>query len=306
MELLNGMKFENINDIFRREIVEKIETLQEENNSIAECIEMFRDSIYEEESDINNNGIYSKYLLIFFIDAIKMLLFSIKNNLATDEEKNLYCCLKDIEDYESLYAETSADPGLLSSIIYMCYNYCKMSYFGKINIMTCISPDEHEWLSGVVPTHKLDDGFYRSLVTIDGIRFAMEEEVKYQRKNFSTDMDEVNILELLGFVKAFSNFENENYINILLSIGIIDYSVSKYVYNNGCENEILLDHIDLYENYPLNDILWKLQTCDSFLKDALFMFYSLYFQGAYGSIKLSEDILDRKENDEIKKKLVLR
>ena len=67
----------------------------------------------------------------------------------------------------------------------------------------------------------------------------------------------------------------------------------------------MLDHIDYYENYNLDDIIYRLTTDEVFLKDSLWMIISLYIDKSYDDIELSTDILDNKEVSKVYKKLNL-
>ena len=68
---------------------------------------------------------------------------------------------------------------------------------------------------------------------------------------------------------------------------------------------MMLDHIDYYENYNLDDIIYRLTTDEVFLKDSLWMIISLYIDKSYDDIELSTDILDNKEVSKVYKKLNL-
>ena len=118
------------------------------------------------------------------------------------------------------------------------------------------------------------------------------------------DLDENNVLMITNFVRNLFCLDRDNCLDLVLDIAKKDYAVCKYLINY-LEDDMMLDHIDYYENYNLDDIIYRLTTDEVFLKDSLWMIISLYIDKSYDDIELSTDILDNKEVSKVYKKLNL-
>ena len=300
------MELLNINDNIRNIIYEGIEKLLKDKYTIDESIDIFIDNFYnyldgEEEIDENLLEMISK---VAFADTIKMLIFRIKNGLANDIDLIKFNSLKEIDDYISLSAEISADPSLLKYIISNCYEFCGYNYFGRINIINKLSTSENKWLFSISNTHSMDLMLYKDVKLKDIIDF-IRNEIDYQNKNFSDEVSDVNVLSIIGCIKSVvTSTSNKISNSLLFDLGVIDYSVSKYL-SSKIDDDILIDRIDFYENYSVEEILLWLKDNEEFLKQAVWMLYSLYFDKSYGNIELSEEILNSETTNQMKKKLVL-
>ena len=297
----------NINDVIRSKVVDTIDGFIKEGNTFEESICLFRDLIYEYDMEniLNNNKFHEKVIALAFCDAIKILLFKIKNGIVSDDDMIKFNCIKDIEDYSNLYAEVSADSDLFSYLLKQCYNFCKINYFGRINIIKSLSETENYWLTSINPQHFFDLTTYGIKVELDDIIKYFKVEVDYQNKNFDNDMSDINVLNILGLLKNLIKFDYNNFLYLSLEIASIDYSVCKFLLDNNLESDNLLDHVDVYENYSSDFIINKLTQDDAFLKNSIWMFYSLYIDKCYGDIKLTEEIMNSDYTKTIKKKLVI-
>ena len=297
----------NINDKIRNIISESVENLKIKNDTEEECINEFITNLYgclDGEKEIDEN-LLEMIIKVSFSDAVKVLIFRIKSGIANDMDIIKFSNLKDIEDYTSLLAEVSADPSLFQYIIENCYVFCNTNYFGRINIINKLSTIENKWLFGISTTHSMDLMTYKNVKLKNIIEYT-RNEIAYQNKNFSTEVSDANVLSIIGCIKSIVVSCPENISNSLLfDIGVIDYSVSKYLNSKIKDDEMLLTRIDFYENYRVEEILFWLRDNEEFLKQSIWMLYSLYFDKAYGDIELSEEILNSDSTIQIKKKLAL-
>jgi len=300
------MELVNINDNIRVLIYENFEKLKKEGNSLEESIGIIRDNLYsylDEEEEITDD-LLEMIIKVSYADTIKMLVFRIKSGIAKDEDKVYFENLKDIDDYDSLCAEISANPDVFEYILGTCYEFCCINYFGRINIFNKLSNIENRWIFNISNTHSMDFMIYKD-VNLESIINHINDEISYQNKNFSTSMAESNVMGIIGCINSVIRSNEKKGINLLIDIGVVDYSVSKYLNSKLPDDELLISRIDLYENYSVDDILGYLKDNEEFLRQAVWMVYSLYFDKSYGQIDLDESILNDDNSKQIKKKLVL-
>lgn len=299
------MELININDNIRTIIFENIEKLKNEYDTIEECIDVFIENIYTciDDESTSNKELIEMIISVSFVDTIKMLIFRIKNGIHNDMDLVKFSSLKNIDDYDSLNAEISADPSTLKYMIANCYEFCNINYFGRINIFNKLSNTENRWLFKILNSHSTDLMTYKEVNLTDIIKHV-SNEISYQEKNFSMDMSDSNVISIVGCIKSvIESCPSKISKKLLFDLGIIDYSVSKYLNSKILDDELLITRVDFYENYSVNEILFWLEDNDEFLKQAVWMLYSLYFDKSYGNIELSEDILNNDSTKQMKKKL---
>ena len=108
------MKLVNINDNIRNIILECIEKIKMEGNTLDESINLFRDNFYDylDGEKASDEKLLEMIVKIAYADTIKILVYRIKNGIANDIDLIRFNNLKEIDDYDSLHAEISADPSL--------------------------------------------------------------------------------------------------------------------------------------------------------------------------------------------------
>lgn len=300
------MEIYNRNDIVRKELTKFIDKCMLNGMSVEESSNMYRDILYKMESNSNKEiRDYRNYnICIMYLDALKLTTYNHKNLLVDDNELEFYSLLSDICDENDLLSEVSFDSSLFSKIIKYSYKYSKLDSLTKSLIIKSLSNLENNFISEIIPYHKLDLLIYDKEISLDDLIDTLEKNKKYQHKFFRMNLDENNILMITNFVRKLFCLDRDNSMKLILDIGKKDYAVCKYL-SKHIEDDLLLDHIDYYENYSLDDIIYRLTTDEVFLKDCLWMIFSLYIDKKFDDIELTEDILNRKEVSKIYKKLNL-
>ena len=305
------MELININDAVREEIGKFFDKQTRNGKTKEEVANIFRDSIYSiepesiEDYDSKNEKDRINLIRIIFLDAIKMTIYKHKNGLVNDEELIFFNNLTSIENEDELFAEVSADPSLFSKMILECSDFIELNIFSRISVFKSLSPDENNFLCKTYKLHLVDSFKYNQKVTLKDTIENLNEVVNYQKK-YIGEVLENNIVALLsGFISNIVRFDGSNSLDFILDIGKVDYSVCIYL-SKYIEDDIILDHIDFYENYSIDDILYKLSSDQIFLKDALWMLIALYIDKEYNDIELSDEVLKTKESQNISKKLVIK
>lgn len=300
------MEIYNINDVVRKELAKYIDKLLLRGLSIEESSAVYRNILYKLESSKDKNIRYCRNynICIMYLDALKISTYNHKNLLVDDNELDFFSILSDINDESDLLAEVSFDSTFFSKIIMYAYKYSKLDSLTKSLIIKSLSDDENVFISEKIPYHKLDLLIYTRKVVLEDLVDNLEKKKKYQEKYFDMNLDESNVLIITNCVRKLFCIDRDNCLELVLDIAKKDYAVCKYLVEY-IEDNLLLDHIDYYENYSLDDIIYRLTTDEVFLKDCLWMIFSLYIDKKFDDIDLTEDILNRQEISKVYKKLRL-
>lgn len=303
------MEVSSINNLPRQEIYDYISKKIRNGSYIRECCDSLRDLLYESQSKDFEPGFShikekrEQIIMVAYLDALKMTFYKHKIGLVNEKELIFYNNLNAIESPEELIAETSADFDLLSDIFLQAYNYITMNEFSKSIIMKSLSNDENQFLCETYKIHLFDLLVYCKEITINDLVDYYSKLIKFEKKNLGEELDDNNITIVSSYLQNLLRFDRDNALNLICELGSIDYSVSKYL-NNLIESDYLLDHIDFYENYSLNDIIYRLSTDQLFFKDAVWMFKSLYIDKKYDDIDLDLNILDTEDTKKVYRKLM--
>ena len=303
------MELSSINNISRQEIYDVISKQVRNGKTYREACDNLRDLLYDLQSKDFESGFEhtkeqrEKLIMVAYLDALKMTFYKHKMGLVNEKELIFYNNLTSIESSDDLIAETSADFDLLSDILLQAYNYNSMNEFSKSIIMKSLSEDENMYLYQTYKIHLSDVLVYCREIKIEDLVDYYNKLIKFEKKNLGEELEDNNITIVSSYLQNLLRFDRDNALNLLCNLGYIDYSVSKYL-SDSIESDYLLDHIDYYENYSLNDIIYKLSTNQLFLKDVIYMFKSLYIDKMYEDIDLDLSVLDTKENKKIYKKLM--
>lgn len=300
------MEIYNRNDIVRQNLTKFMDKCILNGMSIDESADTYRNILYKLESNSNKKiRYYRNYnICIMYLDALKISTYNHKNLLVDDNELDFFSILSDINDESDLLAEVSFDSTFFSKIIMYAYKYSKLDSLTKSLIIKSLSDDENVFISEKIPYHKLDLLIYTRKVVLEDLVDNLEKKKKYQEKYFDMNLDESNVLIITNCVRKLFCIDRDNCLELVLDIAKKDYAVCKYLVEY-IEDNLLLDHIDYYENYSLDDIIYRLTTDEVFLKDCLWMIFSLYIDKKFDDIDLTEDILNRKEVSKVYKKLRL-
>lgn len=306
------MKIKSINNIIREQInkyFDKEYRLGHDESEIADnlvnyiySLEPITSEDFKSETEINR--LY--YIKIIYLDALKMAIYKHNVGLVDDTELIFYNNLTGIQSENELLAEVSADPSLLKRMILECYKFTDMNDLSRTLVVKSLAEDENEFLCRTYKLHICDILMYGKKIKVSDIVEYLNSYITHQVKCLSIDFVNNNIALLTGFVSNLVRLDGSDALDLLLEIGKIDYSVCKYIAKKTEPNVIMVDHIDYYENYDLEEILYRLSSDKIFLKDALWNFYSLYFDKEYEDIQLSEEILKSEDSDKMSKKLIIK
>lgn len=301
------MEVLNFNDGIRRIPLEYIDKYCLNGLTLDEAVDRFRDNLYDLENsfDVNKIAIREHIIKILYLDAIKMALYIHKTGIVNDEEAIFLCDLKEINSEEDLLAEVSCNPYLFSKIIKYAYKYIEIDNLSKKLIVKSLSPIENDWLTKLISYHFFDVLQYSTSITLEEVVEELKSNKKYQEKNFVQDLSDSNALRIMGVIQALSLYDRNGYYNLLLDIAKTDYGVCKYLNKQIDDCPMIDDHIDFYENYPINDILFNLTTNQMFLKSSIWMVISYYIDKQYDEIPLPDDIIEKEVSKKMIKKLTL-
>ncbi len=299
------MVLNNYNDQIRDMIKKVIDKYYLKGLSINQGIEKFRYYLYEVESSNNSQERKTRdnCILCAYLDTLYFTIYKHKMCMMKPDDMDLLNRLCQLHDRNDVLAEVSCDPAFLSTLLLNSYEFSSLTYLGKITLIKSLTDVEHSWLSNKNIMHIIDLNTYGKKITMDDLVLDIKEQLKVHEKLLDIDFNDGILLNISGFISNLMRFDQANGIDLVLNIGKIDYGVSKYLEKRGLLDDGIIDHIDYYENYSSDDIIYRLIYDMSFLQDALSMFMSLYIYQNYDDISLNEEILNTNDVKKIVKKL---
>lgn len=247
---------------------------------------------------------YKEYLIyIMYLDAYKINSYKQKECIANDDEIDFLdqlCCIEDSTDLET---EVSFDPSFLVKMIEHCYQFHEMNGLGKVNLIKTLNFSESCWLEERFPMHCYDLQTYDIKITLHHCLLNMKAQVKHQSNEMLIDFKEGIMESIVGFVRNYIKNDYENAMDLIIEIAVSDYMSSKLLLSESTDNYILMNHIDLYENYSRNDILNELIGNQVFLLDAIWTIASVYVYKEYEGIYVDQEKLNGDYEKKLMKKL---
>lgn len=295
---------------FNQDIRKQINTIVEKNLlvgiSTKEGINKIMDYMYSLENyEEKSIEVYREFFMgVVYLDAYKMYAYRLKQGIATEEDIDIFYQLWNIVDFNDLLAEISANIGLFNTMIKASYDFHNLSGLGKILVVRSLSLTENQKLSLIFPCHDLDLDTYYEDLTIDKLIKNIRNQNKFYQKTLMIDFQEGIIYSVVGFIKDLFKVDRRNAKKLCLEIALVDYRASKYLVNLAKDNKILQEHIELYENNGVEQIIDLLFLDSELLFDTIYMLVDLYVNGKYNEIDLSEDVISHEGKEEVLKKLM--
>ena len=291
-----------------RDILSKhIEFYQDRGFKVHNSAVKYADILYQLKDSKNPyEKLYSEYLIyIMYLDAYKMNSYMQKECITSDTDLDLLDQLAHIIDSDDLLAEVSADPSFLVKLIESSYQFHEMNALGKINVIKSLDQYENDWLEERYPMHRQDLETYDIKITLQHLLTNIQNQTKYQKKKLMIDFQEGILMSVTGFIRNLVKNDYNNAIELLNEIAVADYISSKALLEKVEDDELLIDHIDLYENYSRNEILYELINNPEFLMCTMETIASVYVYGEYEGIKVQKDEIDENKGKSLMKKLTI-
>ena len=294
----------NLNDSIRTFLLDFYDKKFLQGLEHKKIIEEFGELCYENTCfNLDNNKYSRDYILtVLYCDALKYVLYKHKVALVNDETALLLCDLKRIDDTNELVAELSANIDLLYKIVDYAYKYAELNCLSKKIICKSLSYIETKWINKYFSSNVYDSFSASSKIEIQDIVEELKNDNIYQNKSFDMDLTESNIFRIMGVINSLEIYDKDNYYDLLLEIAKVDYSVCKFMSKCVDDFDYAFEHIDLYENYGLEDILEVMSTNQVFLKSCLWMVYSLYIDKEYDDVELPYEEVNKEISPQMIKK----
>lgn len=241
-------------------------------------------------------------LSVMYLDAYKVYAYKQKNSILTDGEEDFLGLLIDIEDSDDLLSEAS-DPNFLLQLIMSSYEFSEYNALAKVTMIKSLSGRENDWLNNRFNMHEQDINHYDIDITLDFLIKHAKRHINSQKKLGYEFYDGI-VINIVGFIRNLVMSRRTESTRLLLELIKVDYAASKFLVDKVTDNEDFIDHIDLYENYSVDDMLSALVNSQAFLSDAVWMLLALNIFKEYDGIDIDNEIVKSKSTDEFNKKLI--
>lgn len=294
----------NLNDDIRNILKESINKGCLKGFTINQSIDRLRDTLYDLETSnqqLEKNS-RENIIMCIYVDTLYMLIYKHKMSMMTLEDVDQLKRLCELNEKDDVLAEVSCDPDFFSTLILHSYEFSNLTTLGKTMVIKSLTSMEHRWLMDKHVMHVMDLSTYGRKVELNDLVLDIQNQVKEQDKLLDIYFIDGILLNVSGFISNLIRFDSDNAIDLVLNIGTLDYAVSKYLEQEGYADDNIIDHIDYYENYSLDDIIDRLIYDMSFLQCALSMVISFYIHKSYDDLELREDLLNNNAVKKLKKK----
>lgn len=293
------------NQKMRNMLFKHMEFYQYRGFTVHNSAVRYADVLYKlKDSQKSYEKLYSEYLIyVMYLDAYKFSSYKQKECVAEDADIDFLGQLTDITDSIDLLAEVSANPDFLVKLIESCYKFHGINELGKVNIIKSLDSYENDWLEQRYPMHRQDLETYDIKITLQHLLKNIQNQIKYQQETLGIDFKEAIMTSITGFIRNLVKNDYDNAIDLLIEIAISDYVCSKTLLEKMEEDDLLIDHIDLYENYDKRDILNELIDNPNFLMSTIETIANVYVYGEYEGIAVKKEEIDENRGKSIMKKL---
>lgn len=276
--------------------------------SVRDGAKQYREMLEElEDTDDEYQELYRKYqIYVMYLDAYKLSMYKQKQCIADDQDVELFDQLLYLLDENELMMEIEGNLDFLERLIEESYKFREMNILGKIIVIKSLSEYENDDILQYFPIHEQDLDTYNIEVTLEMILKNIRNQSRHQKKDLDIDCKEAIMLSVVGFIQKLATYDYKNAETLLLEIGAADYRVSKFLASKFKDNELFVDHIDLYENYSRENILDELESNSDFLKDAIWNIADVEIFKKYEDTSINTEEMDDCRDTEVMKKLVIK
>lgn len=274
--------------------------------TVKEAASMYTNYIYNlENSSDKYIKIYRDLLFsVLYLDGYKKYVFLQKRGLLCDTDIDILGEIFDLEDFNDLQSEISANPYLLAKLVEASYEFSYMCGLGKRNFVRTLTAGENEKISKIAPVHALDLMTYCRKINLEDLIKHIKGQKKYYTNRLGIDFDSAIAMNVSGYLSEASLYDLDNETEDLLKeLSILDYKISKYLIGKVSDDEMFIDHVDLYENYGMDEIIGALHNPD-YLEDAIWNLMALHLYQEYDGVPLTENLIEGKEVEKTVQKLL--
>jgi len=235
----------------------KILNFQEENNVYLTVPTKDSFHCYSKKNEVMSILMQS----ITFMDLYKQINYKKVTSTLKEEDLLIIPIIDSIINMEHVEFALKNYPYFSDYLISASVDFYNASVLEKIAQIKALKEEEKQFLLEVVPPFQEDLDFYDKKIDIEILYLYYKNiEVFYEIRNFPF-MKESIIDQIVGFLKNLYHYDHEDYINIVLSLALIDYKYStnllkeeKYPdISNGRKKTIY--RINLFEESEIGDIV---------------------------------------------------
>jgi len=248
---------------------------------------------------------YSFLCQVLYLDTYKQYAYKhrvLNENL--DDVANLVL-VDAIEDYDDLNSIVSTDPSLFATMLNATYDFHEASGLSKILMVRSLNDEENEKLLNIAPVHKEDLDYYGKNNPINKERLAKNflAQQKTYEGIFGYDHERFVVGSFSSFIMQLANYDKDNAIRICLELAWEDYLASKYLRDVIIDNEVIVKHIDFYENTDRAHIIARLLTDEEFLFETLVLSMDKLTTNEYAGNTINDIIADEEIVRKVRRKL---
>ena len=269
-----------INEQVRFNLNQKIE------RGISSCktLDIIIDSIIDNFSKdmlTNNNEYLWEYIMgLSFVDTFRIYSFKNKKGLLNTDEKEVFYYIYNIKDNVDLYSELSSSIDFFKKLLEGLYDFYNFTPLSKCELTKWVT------LNTIIETIKLEINNYEN-----NLGYYFEEGI---------------ISNIVSFIKSMFYLDKDNAIALYMELAKLDYLASLYVKDKSLNDFVVTNHIKVYQNSSLEEIISMFYQNQKFVAEVVKMLFDIYISKNHNMIKIDANIINRTNGDETLHKLELK
>lgn len=260
------------------------------------------------ESNDFGYAIYQSIITVAFLDAYKILNSKLRDSSISYLELTLYNKIRKVTCIEDLEELIENDIFLLEELLKYSLAFLRMNEFQKIISIKKMDNNLKYYLKVSFPlfVNDVEEYGYEKDIPIELMTNYYTEEMNKAESNEKIDpYEKSNELfeQVEGFIKNIMGNDYANFISLMEEIITMDYKWSKYVVDkkyksDAFETEELLERIEMYEDFSMQELVDEAST-DSYyfekLVDSMLLIkaYNMYFDEEVLNEEIVEEYFEK-------------
>lgn len=215
---------------------------------------------------------------ITFMDLYKRLNYKKVTSALTENDLLLLPVIDSVVKVKEIHEMILNNPNTLKALLEASYNFHKATILEKISQIKALNREERNFLLELTPCFQEDLDTYDGNIKIETFYNYYKNLHKFYMDNKMPFMMESVIDQIVGFLKNLHHYDEENFIQIVLSLSIIDYKYASYFLKTDEYPKIAngerkaMSRINLFEEGGEKDILDHALLDDYYLYELLDMY----------------------------------
>ena len=295
-----------INEQVRFNLNQKIERGISSCKTLDIIIESIIDNFSKDMLTNNNEYLWEYIMGLSFVDTFRIYSFKNKKGLLNTDEKEVFYYIYNIKDNVDLYSELSSSIDFFKKLLEGLYDFYNFTPLSKWELTKSLTKEEISKILSIFPNSQIDLERDCQWVTLNTIIETIKLEINNYENNLGYYFEEGIISNIVSFIKSMFYLDKDNAIALYMELAKLDYLASLYVKDKSLNDFVVTNHIKVYQNSSLEEIISMFYQNQKFVAEVVKMLFDIYISKNHNMIKIDANIINRTNGDETLHKLELK